>query len=293
VCYLALTGVVLVLGREHVYPGGILAHFAVLLAIAAATFPARIPSGLRAWVPIAAIVFLYTELPMIIRSTGYGRFFDQTVISWETALFGGQPALEWAIRWPSLALSELLHVGYLSYYAIILSVPVALWVTRRRSVFPEAVFTLLLVFVACFVCFIAFPVEGPRYLWPGAAEGGPVRRFTLRLLEAGSSRGTAFPSSHVAVATAQSLLAWRYFGWRAAPVGILTFALALGAIYGGFHYAIDVIAGAVFGLLLALAGLELFRLLPQPPTNATAPTYPVSPAAANDSSTSSSGTAST
>ena len=38
-----------------------------------------------------------------------------------------------------------------------------------------------------------------------------------------------------------------------AGLSVLTTLLAFGAVYGGFHYAIDVIAGAGVGLALGLA----------------------------------------
>ena len=294
-CYLTAGAVLLVLRQSRVYPGGLLVHLLVLGVILMATLWPRTPAWLRAWTPLIALLFLYTEIPMLIRAAGHGRFFDMTVMSWETALFRSQPAIEWSLRWPSRALSEALHAAYLAYYPIIFSVPAALWLRRRREQFAEAVFALMLTFVTCFVCYVAFPVEGPRYLWPTAAEGGPLRRFTLWLLEARSSRGTAFPSSHVAVACAQSVLAFRYFGAKGWLVAIPTVGLAFGAIYGGFHYAVDVIAGGLTGILAVLTGLELFALFRGPDqAKATAPTNPASaPLPVSDSSTSSSGTAST
>jgi len=102
----------------------------------------------------------------------------------------------------------------------------------RRREFREMVFTLVLCFVLCFACYVVFPVQGPRYLWvdSGDIPVGPVRALTLRLLESNSSRGTAFPSSHVAVAAAQSLLALRYWRRRGLPVLVVTLGLALGAV---------------------------------------------------------------
>lgn len=276
--YLWATSVLLIVGRQHVPGGVIIAHTGVLGAIAAATWAPRVPAWLRAWAPLMSLLFLYSELPMLIRAAGHLQFFDMAVISWESGLFGGQPAVQWSLRWPSRALSELLHAAYLSYYGIIFVVPVALWITRRRRAFDEAVFVLLLTFLACFVCYIMLPVEGPRYLWPGpdGSLHGPIRAVVVWLLESRSSQGTAFPSSHVAVATTQGILAVRYFGWRGAALLPLGLGLALGAIYGGFHYAIDVVAGAVLGAITAAVGLIAVRLTTraQPPVqaNATAPT---------------------
>ena len=257
VVYLAATGIVLVLGSSRVSPSSIALHFAVLAAIAAATWLRVVPRWLRLWAPLIVLLFLYSEMPLLIRAAGHDRLFDMKAIQWERAIFGAQPAVEWAAHWPSRLLSELLHAAYLSYYPIIFVVPAALYLTSREVEFGDAVFTLMLTFVACCVCYIVFPVAGPRYLWaPSAPATGPIRRLVVWLLEARSSRGTAFPSSHVAVAVTQSILAVRYFGKRGLVVAALTIGLALGAVYGGFHYAIDVLAGLVVGIVFTFAGLQ-------------------------------------
>lgn len=208
-----------------------------------------------------SLLFLYTELPVLIRAAGHRELFDATVMRWETSLFGGQPSIEWAAAWPSLILSEALHFGYISYYAIIFVVPVLLTLQRRTQDFPEAVFVLLLTFTVCFTAFVVFPVAGPRYLLksPASEFEGPVRAFAVWVLEARSSRGTAFPSSHVAVATTQSILAFTYLGRRGLAVAAITLLLAAGAVYGGFHYAIDVLVGFVVGVILTAMGLSTTR----------------------------------
>lgn len=251
-------------------------HFAVLAAIVATTWLKIVPGWLRLWAPLIVLLFLYSEIPVLIGAAGHGRLFDMKVIQWERAIFGSQPALDWASRWPSRIGSELLHAAYLSYYAIIFSVPAALYLTSRKTEFAEATFVLMLTFVACFACYIVFPVAGPRYLWPApATPAGPIRAAVVWLLEARSSRGTAFPSSHVAVAVTQSILAIRYFRRRGLVVAALTLGLALGAVYGGFHYAIDVLAGVIFGAVLTVAGLQRAQRLELRATthaNASAPT---------------------
>lgn len=230
----------------------------LLATVAFTTWFRGVPNWLRAWVPLLTLPFLYAEMPAVIGAAGNAQLFDPRVMQWELQLFGEQPARTWAMRWTSRTLSELLHAAYLSYYGIIFSVPAVLWLRRRRSEFIDATFVLMLVFVTCFFIYIVFPVAGPRYYWSHPdAVSGPLRRATLWILETGSSRGTAFPSSHVAVALTQSLLAIRYFGWKGASLLILSLGLGVGAIYGGFHYAIDIVAGAILGLLIFAVGLAL------------------------------------
>lgn len=271
-----MTGVVLVAGRDRIYAGGVLAHVGVLVAVGVATWAPGVPRWLRAWTPLLTLLFLYAEIPLLIRAIGHRDLYDVTVMSWEARLFGGQPAAEWAGRWPSRILSELLHAAYLTYYPLIFAVPMTLWARGRLREFNEGVFALMLTFIACYVWYLFFPVAGPRYLWlaPTGAVDGPLRSVTTSLLGARSSLGTAFPSSHVAVAVTQSMLAIRYFGVRGAPVSLLTAGLALGAVYGGFHYAIDVVAGAALGAIVTAIALAATRLTASRVlhANASAPT---------------------
>jgi membrane-associated phospholipid phosphatase len=212
--------------------------------------------------PIALVPLLYTELEALNLAVHGGRFFDPLVQQWEAALFGGQPAVELARALPSRALSELLHGAYLSYYAIIYVPPIALYAAGRRQAAAALIFAVMLTFFAHYLFFIYFPVQGPRYLFPapaGPAGDGPLAALTHRLLEAGSSRGAAFPSSHVGVSVAVTVMLARAAPRWAVAVGGATLGLALGAVYGGFHYAIDAIAGALLGLLLALVAPRLRR----------------------------------
>jgi membrane-associated phospholipid phosphatase len=79
--------------------------------------------------------------------------------------------------------------------------------------------------------------------------------FTHRLLGAGSAWGTAFPSSHVAVALIAATCARR----GARPLGAVLLPtaalLSLATVYGQLHYAVDVLAG----IGLAVAALTADR----------------------------------
>jgi membrane-associated phospholipid phosphatase len=273
IVYLAGSGLLLLAGDARVRAGAIAIHFAVLFGVTAVTWVPTLPAWLRAWMPLFLLLFLYSEMPVLIQAAGNADTRDAVVVGWEQAMFGSQPAQEWARANSGTVLSELLHLAYLAYYPIIYSVPVALWFSGRKRDFHGAVFALMLTFVVCFTVYIVFPVAGPRYFWASAAPDGWFRSLATWLLEARSSRGTAFPSSHVAVACAQSVLAVRHFGARGAIVPVVTLGLALGAIYGGFHYAVDVVAGAALGISTVIAGLWMLRS-GGGQAKAIAPTYP-------------------
>ncbi len=234
------------------------------------------------WLPLVAVPALYAELPRIAAGiagagTGFAPMHDALAIRWELAVFGpllgGSPALVLARHLPWRPLSELLHLAYLSYYPIIYIPPAVLWWEARRrqargavtgasdpqAAFATSAFTVLLAFVLCYAVFVFFPVQGPWYTWhtgdPGTLPlAGLVRAFVQGLLVAGSSRGTAFPSSHVAVSVAQTLVLGQVaprLAWVAGPATLL---LAIGAVYGGYHYGVDAMAGAVMGGVAGAVG---------------------------------------
>lgn len=241
------------------------AHVLVLLgAIAVLVSRRRALRPLRDWLPLAVGPFLYVELRWLI--AGVGRpHADVLVQRWEQWLLPGNPSATWAPNAPSLALSEALHFAYASYYLLIYLPPAILYLRGRRREFATTVLALAVVYGVCFVTYLLFPVDGPRFiLGPAAAPGGPVRELVLRLLAAGSSRGTAFPSSHVAASVVASLCALRYQPRVGVVVAVLTAGLTLGTVYGGFHYGVDALAGLIVGVASWLAATGLWRALSTP-----------------------------
>ena len=225
------------------------------------------------WAPLLLLPFLYAELPLLMEGLpGPVRYHDPALGRLEALLFGGQPVFTWSKAWREPFVSELLHACYVSYYLLIYVPPVLLYLgwtgtrlapARREDGFHETVLALTISFLTCFLVFVVLPVQGPRYLGvpEGVPEGvpdGPVRGLALTILETGSSRGAAFPSSHVAVAVTQTLAALRYQPRVGLATMVLTVGLAAGAVYGGFHYLLDVLAGAVVGML-ALPAARVLR----------------------------------
>jgi membrane-associated phospholipid phosphatase len=268
--YLAVQVVPLLVGRPASPPPLLAAHL-VGIAIVALLLRARADGSpaagtLRQWVPLLALPLLYAELAPLIGALHDGTR-DALVLRWESALVG-QPARTLAGRFPSRALSEALHAGYLSYYPLIYVPPLLLAVrgASRREALGETILALTLAYTLCFVLFTVFPVEGPRYRF-GASTGapaGPLRDLARALLQEGSSRGTAFPSSHVAVSLAQALAAWRHQRAVGAVVAVCAAGVAVGAVYGGFHYAVDVGAGIVVAVAAAAASRRIFATAAPP-----------------------------
>jgi membrane-associated phospholipid phosphatase len=236
-------------GRGDVL-GWLLPGYALLAAAALAAPRARAsgPAGafLGTFYPLILAVVLYAAIGALNRSAGVAH--DAAVQGWEQALFGAQPSREWirACPWPWL--SWPLHLGYLSYYLILAGAPLGLWLASRGEDAAQTALSMMLAFYACYAVFLLYPVAGPRYLFPMADNGATAvlpATLTRRLLERGSAWGTAFPSSHVAVSLVAAVEAWRR--WRLLGAFLMPAAilLAFGTVFGQFHYAVDVLGGAL------------------------------------------------
>lgn len=254
----SLTGIGVLIAAIHVAAVGLIAWAATL------PLPAhRLAMFFRLFYPVALTPILYLELAPLnqLHVTGY---FDATVMHWEELLFGSQLAMGFSERIGRLWFSEMLHIGYFSYYFIVPGAAATAYLLKGPRALERASFTIALAFFVCYLCFSVFPVAGPRYDFPQIAGDGP-RGLTYGLvhtiLESGSSKGTAFPSSHVAA----TLSAWFATGRESKRVfwimGPFAVSLTLGTVYGRFHYGIDAAVGLIVAISAYLATPWLMRRL--------------------------------
>lgn len=210
---------------------------------------------------VIAVGFAYGEVPSLVAALSR-PYYDGRIQAFDLRLFGFQPAHALAAMLPSPGISELLHAGYLSYYLGIAIPPLILYLRNERVGFRQTTFALIVTWLIGCALFVAIPVQGPRYLWssPPDIPDGMFRRLSLGILSTGSARGTAFPSLHMAASLSQTILAWRWQGalvkWAMTAMSLL---VAIGAVYAGYHYATDMIAGAAVGLVTTAAVLRWLR----------------------------------
>jgi membrane-associated phospholipid phosphatase len=271
IAYLAATGILALASRSATGLGIAAAHAAGIAGVLALGRLPRPRSSLLAFLrlvwPVALTPLFYMELATLNQLLFPG-YHDAIVQRWEETLFGVQLSVKASDWIPSLWFSEMLHVGYVSYYLVVPAALISSWTAGGRDGLERAAFTTALGFFLCYLCFAVFPVAGPRYDFPridGPPSEGVVFGIVHRILESGSSKGTAFPSSHVAA----TLSAWLSAGavnrrafWLLSPFAI---ALTLGTVYGRFHYGVDAVAGVVFAIVAFLAAPPLIRrLAPRP-----------------------------
>jgi membrane-associated phospholipid phosphatase len=243
----------------------ILAH-GVAVFVIVFVFP-RLPSHrwidvLRDWLPVLALPFLYAEVGRLDRllDTGY---HDGTISAVDQALFGRPgAALRRFLPWPAVV--EYLHFSYVAYYVLLPLLGGALYLRGRREEFRYVLAVTLGTFYVCYLCFIVFPVAGPWYRRPHPSYAHMNLFFPAvvqQVLDHWASKGAAFPSSHVAVAVVIWLLAWQLTRRVFWLLALIVPALAIGTVYGGFHYTVDVGAGLLVGVACYLVGPRLVRWL--------------------------------
>lgn len=205
--------------------------------------------------PLFALAWLYAQTAVLSQAIHPG-YNDPTVLRWDRWLFGGHPNAWLRERLPAPLLSELLHACYFGYIAMTPTLGLTLYLRGRARAFGVLATSAMSTFYLCYLCFVLFPVKGPWYVF-ARPEGGGYGLFpTLvhRMLEAGASVGAAFPSSHVAASVVIAAMSHRFarrLSYLFIPMAVGIF---FGTVYGGFHYALDAVAGLLTGLAFARLG---------------------------------------
>ncbi len=113
-------------------------------------------------------------------------------------------------------------------------------------------------YVVCYVTYLLFPTRSPSH---NAAQDAPVTGAAAKGLfhsivgwlqcNAGV-HGNAFPSAHIMLAFTVLVFVGRYFPRYAPWLLLCVLLMCAGAVYDGYHYAVDVIAGAVVGMAVGV-----------------------------------------
>jgi hypothetical protein len=197
--------------------------------------------------PLLAFYAFYREMAVPLAAPDV-RWHDNFFLRLEGQLW----ATPGTLRIPLLA--SLLAVAYHAYMPLLIVATAAVFRPgdrRGAERMTAMVGAICLGWGVCYLFFIFFPVMGPRFQSPEVQftrlGEGMLAEFAAFYQDRGMHRGCAFPSAHVAGAvTALAALArWcRPLFWCVLPVGV---GLTAGAVYFGYHYVADVLAGAAVG----------------------------------------------
>jgi membrane-associated phospholipid phosphatase len=221
----------------------------------------RILGFLRIAYPLILIIYFYPETDQFnnILFEDQDSFFYRI----EESLFGSQPALLFLKNYPQPWVIELMSFGYFSYYLIIFSFCLILYL-KDPDVFYRLTFILTSSFFIYYCIFIILPVAGPQYYFPPPENEVPKAYFfsgMLKLIQELGERPTgAFPSSHVGIVILILFYSYRqartYF-YIVIPISIL---LILSTVYLKAHYVIDVLAAFITLPLIFIASKYFYLL---------------------------------
>jgi membrane-associated phospholipid phosphatase len=227
----------------------------LLLGITVGERAALVPRLIRNLSPLGFFLPLYAQTGSINHIVFPG-FLDPWFIRAEEAVFGCQPAVDFARQFPQMWFAEYMHFAYASYYLLFPGLGVFLYLRRRRQAFDDYMFALCATMYVCLLAYILLPVRGPFRFALAATPESAALPFTAAMAwiyQHLEIEGAAFPSSHVAIATLVLCYTMRYARSAAWVVGPLVVSLIASTVYCGYHYAIDVLAGlATVALFLPL-----------------------------------------
>jgi membrane-associated phospholipid phosphatase len=260
--------------------------FAALLALAAwiVPLPAPLPSRRRWNITLLAVIAIATVALAVGLSSRLSADAASILRDWLTVpLFlvpywqAGQfflkpnPAIERRLLaidqrlLPGIAdtsgtgrsgIGLLLEMAYLSCYPLVPAGLFAMYITGHR---PQVASFWLVVLIATYICYGVTPFV-PAYP-PRSLSSTPVtavssvnkgRIFNRWILRHGSIHAISFPSAHVASAFAVALVLLRYSLPACLLFLLIAIAISLGAVIGRYHYALDVLTGAVLALIIFL-----------------------------------------
>lgn len=211
--------------------------------------------------PAAFIPILYETLgPVIAAARGHAR--DEILIAADRALFGRDVTV-YLERFARPALTNFFYLSYTSYYFIALALGVVLYLRSRRDL-ARLIFTLTLCYYVSYAGYFLLPALGPRFALAQShtvtlettALSAAIAR-TLNELE--HTKFDVFPSGHTMIAVTVLLVAFRRARdvfWALLPIAT---CLVLSTVYCRYHYAVDVIAGAILAVATVPIGDAIYE----------------------------------
>ncbi|MGE5112759.1 MAG: phosphatase PAP2 family protein [Acidobacteriaceae bacterium] len=244
----------------------LLAHFLIIILIFTLAACSRIDRSWRFahdWYPTLLFVFAFEEVARL-SLIFVTHWQDALILRAEAAIFPISPNL-WLARWDSPWMVEPLEFGYFTFYWIMLAVGGVLygWIwnatSTREAEDPNQPFRVwmdatVLGYIICYIFFVLLPTEGPAHTLyrqsPSSTFTGPFHWLVRLIQHHAGVHGNAFPSSHIMASFVALLSAARWKPRLARWLVIPVVLMCIGAVYDGYHYASDIVAGALLGIVV-------------------------------------------
>ena len=220
------------------------------LAVHRSPDAARIPRSLLACVGLPTV---FSALCWLLPAV-HPEPFEFLFAAWDRALFGGDVARfghdlpPWCI--------EVLQWTYASFYGFALAAAIGAGAGRGRAAYDRAVLLLVGGFLASYLGYLLVPTLGPKVVLAYAHDvQGTWATAMLRAAIDGGERNPwdCFPSGHTMLTVTSLLILWRWnrrwFWWALLPAS----SLIASTMLLRYHWAIDVLVGALLAWPVARA----------------------------------------
>ena len=159
---------------------GIACFILLLAALETRSKPARF---IHDWYPLLMFIFCFEEVARYSLSI-VPHWQDSWLISLENALFGGAPNL-WLSGFASRFWSEVMDIGYFSYYAMFMVVGGKLYTRPNKRAFHELTISTVFTYFLAYLIYLAFPTEGPQHTMAALnnAPHGAIFNSMVRLIQ--------------------------------------------------------------------------------------------------------------
>ena len=255
--------------RQENWPAFLLVHLmcvAAIAVLATASKRSRVARFLHDWYPLALFIITFEETARLSFLVVDG-WRDHYLLAIEACVFPAPPTVL-LNRIASPWLTELMDVGYFSYFLLLMIVGAAVYRRPAKREFRQVMTASVLAYLSCYVFFLLFPTEGPAHtlaqLHAVPLHGGPFHWAVLLIQSHAGVHGNAFPSSHVAAGMVALIFAWKYVPRLGAALTALVILLCLGAVNDRYHYVSDVIAGLGVGALSSALVLAAEKVRTRP-----------------------------
>jgi membrane-associated phospholipid phosphatase len=219
------------------------------------------------WAAFPFVIFTYEQLYYIIRPIHNWKDYDRLLIALDRGLLRGDPT-HWLALVATPFLTEVLQIAYSLFYVLFLAVGAELYMDPNLSRFRYFRFTIVYGFLISYVGYFFLPAAGPRFTLHSLSKIDaelpgllltPALRWFINIFESihpgmsdsvalASAQRDVFPSGHTMMTLVAIAIACRYKlkvrGW-VLFVGML---LIVATVYLRYHYAVDVLAGAILAI---------------------------------------------
>jgi hypothetical protein len=195
------------------------------------------PAWVRAWLPHAYLVLGYW-IPAAFTPAPADDRFERWLARADRFLIRA---------WPVSGTSHVFELAYLLCYPM---VPAAFTVIYAVGDARDVERFWLAALSAGYACYgtLRWTAARPPRLIATSTAGGAVAALNVWVLGRVSHRLNTFPSGHVAVSVAASIVVSTVSIEAGLVFGSIALAIAVAAVAGRYHYLIDVLLGVLLGL---------------------------------------------